>query len=56
MREEMRADIRDMRDDMRAEMREMREEMRRNHQQLLAALINHSHDATGQAVFLNPAA
>ena len=48
--------MREMRNDIREEMREMREEMRRNHQQLLAALINHSHDATGQAVFLDPAA
>ena len=53
-REELRAEMREMREEIRAEMREMREEMRRNHEQLLIALANHSHDETGQATFRNP--
>lgn len=35
-------------------MRARRPGQQRNHEQLLAALAGHTHDAAGQAVFRNP--
>ena len=52
--EQLQVQVRDVRDEMRDEMSNLREEMRRNHQQLLAALANHSHDEQGHAVFRMP--
>ena len=40
--------------DVREEMKDLRDEMRRNHQQLLVALANHSHDEQGHAIFRMP--
>ena len=39
---------------MREGFREFREEMRRSNQQLLLALVNHSHTEGGQAIFTLP--
>ncbi len=55
IRQEMREEMSSLRDEMREEMGALRDEMRRNHQQLLIALANHSHDEQGHAVFRMPA-
>ena len=55
LRDEMREEMSSLRDEMREEMGALRDEMRRNHQQLLIALANHSHDEQGHAVFRMPA-
>lgn len=56
--EDLRKEMREMRNEIREEMREMRsellEEMRHGNQQLLLALVNHSHDAGGQPMFRVP--
>ena len=57
MREEMaqlRADMAQLRADMREDMAQLREDFRRSHQQLMLALVNHSHREDGQAVFTAP--
>lgn len=54
VRDEMRDEMSNLREEMRDDMNNLREEMRRNHQQLLAALANHSHDEQGHAVFRMP--
>ena len=57
MREDMaqlRADMAQLRADMREDMAQLREDFRRSHQQLMLALVNHSHREDGQAVFTAP--
>ena len=57
MREDMaqlRADMAQLRADMREDMVQLREDFRRSHQQLMLALVNHSHREDGQAVFTAP--
>ena len=55
VREEMQTGFREVREEMREGFREFREEMRRSNQQLLLALVNHSHAEGGQAIFTLPA-
>ena len=52
--EQLQVQMRDVREEMREEMKDLRDEMRRNHQQLLVALANHSHDEQGHAIFRMP--
>ena len=47
MRSEFKADMTQMRD-------ELREDFRRSHQQIMLALVNHSHRPDGPAVFTLP--
>ena len=59
---ELRADVkgdiaefrREHREDMARLSQELREEFRRSHQQVMLALVNHSHRDDGQAVFTLP--
>ena len=54
LREELKADMSQLRADMREDNAQLREEFRRSHQQLMLALVNHSHREDGQAVFTLP--
>ena len=58
IRSELKADIDAAKEEMRTEIRRSRdeviEEIRRSHQQIMLALINHSHRPDGQAVFTAP--
>ena len=45
---------REHREDMARLSHELREEFRRSHQQIMLALVNHSHREDGQAVFTLP--
>ena len=54
LREELKADMAQLRSDFREDMAQLREDFRRSHQQLMLALINHSHNDDGQAVFTAP--
>ena len=44
----------EIRNEMKAEMAQLREDFRRSHQQIMLALVNHSHREDGQAVFTAP--
>ena len=52
--EQLQVQVRDTREEMSNDMNKLREDMHRNHQQLLVALANHSHDEQGHAVFRMP--
>ena len=58
LRNEFKAEIAQLRNEFKAEMAQLREELRddfrRSHQQLMLALVNHSHQTDGQAVFTLP--
>ncbi len=62
LRNELKSEIAQLRNELRnefkAEMAQLREELRddfrRSHQQLMLALVNHSHQTDGQAVFTLP--
>ena len=54
LRNEFKADFAQLRADMREDMAQLREEFRRSHQQIMLALVNHSHNDDGQAVFTLP--
>ena len=54
LREEFRADNAQLREEFRADNAQLREEFRRSHQQIMLALVNHSHRDDGQAVFTLP--
>ena len=54
LREEFREDNARLREEFRTEMAELHKEFRRSHQQLMLALVNHSHRDDGQAVFTAP--
>ena len=54
LREELKADMAQLRSDFREDMAQLREDFRRSHQQLMLALVNHSHNEEGQAVFTAP--
>ena len=41
-------------DQLTGQIQELREEIRRGHQQVLQALVNHSHDENGHPVFRVP--
>ena len=41
-------------DQLTGQIQELREEVRRGHQQVLPALVNHSHDENGSPVFRVP--
>ena len=54
LRDELKADMAQLRADMREDMAQLREDFRRSHQQLMQALVNHSHREDGQAMFTLP--
>ena len=58
LRSEFKADMAQLRSELRnefkAEMAQLRDDFRRSHQQLMLALVNHSHQTDGQAVFTLP--
>ena len=54
LREELKADMAQLRADMREDNAQLREDFRRSHQQIMLALVNHSHREDGQAVFTLP--
>ena len=54
LRDELKADIAQLRTDMNAGFASLREEIRHSHQQIMLALVNHSHREDGQAVFTLP--
>ena len=54
LRSDFREDMAQLRSDFREDMAQLREDFRRSHQQLMLALINHSHNDDGQAVFTAP--
>ena len=54
LRNELKADNAQLRADIREDMAQLREEFRRSHQQIMLALVNHSHREDGQAVFTLP--
>lgn len=54
LRSEVKAEIAQLREDMKADNALLREEFRRSHQQIMLALINHSHRDDGQTVFTMP--
>lgn len=56
LREEIRGLSEEIREDIRRFELEFEDSSNRNHQQLREALINHSHDADGPAVFRAPPA
>ena len=51
---QLRADMREDMTHLREDMAQLREEFRRSHQQIMLALVNHSHNDDGQAVFTLP--
>ena len=53
-KEDMAEFLREHREDMARLSHEPREEFRRSHQQIMLALVNHSHREDGQAVFTLP--
>ena len=54
LRQEQREDMAELREDMAQLRQELLAEFRRSHQQLMLALVNHSHNEEGQAVFTAP--
>ncbi len=54
LRADMREDMAQLRADMREDMAQLRADFRRSHQQIMLALVNHSHREDGQAVFTLP--
>ena len=54
LRADMREDMAQLRADMREDMAQLREDFHRSHQQIMLALVNHSHREDGQAVFTLP--
>lgn len=54
LRAEVKGDIAEFRREHREDMAQLREEFRRSHQQIMLALVNHSHREDGQAVFSLP--
>ena len=58
LRAELKQDIaefrREHKEDMARLSQELRDEFRRSHQQIMLALVNHSHREDGQAVFTLP--
>ena len=54
LREEMSRQGAEAREEMARQRSELLEEMRRGNQQLLLALVNHSHDGGGQPIFRLP--
>ncbi len=54
LRTEMKGDMAEFRREHREDMAQLREEFRRSHQQIMLALVNHSHREDGQAVFSLP--
>ena len=54
LRVDMREEMAQLRADMREDMAQLREEFRRSHQQIMLALVNHSHRDDGQAMFTLP--
>ena len=57
-KDELRQEISDAKDELRQEITtakdEVLREIRRSHQQLVLTLVNHTHNANGQAVFTVP--
>ena len=51
---QLRADNAQLRADMREDNAQLREDFRRSHQQIMLALVNHSHRDDGQTVFTLP--
>ena len=49
-----REDYNELRNEFRADMAQLREDFRRSHQQIMLALVNHSHRPDGQPVFTLP--
>ena len=49
-----REDHNELRNELKADNAQLREEFRRSHQQIMLALVNHSHREDGQAVFTLP--
>ena len=54
LRAEVKGDIAEFRREHREDMAQLREDFRRSHQQIMMALVNHSHRDDGQAVFALP--
>ena len=54
LRNELKADNAQLREDFKADMTQLRDDFRRSHQQLMLALVNHTHRGDGQAVFTLP--
>ena len=54
LRNEFKADMAQLRADIREDMAQLRAEFRHSHQQIMLALVNHSHREDGQAVFALP--
>ena len=54
LRTEMKEEMGQLRVEIREELAEFREEFRRSHQQIMLALVNHSHREDGRAVFTIP--
>ena len=54
LRTDMREDMAQLRADVREDMAQLRAEFRHSHQQIMLALVNHSHREDGQTVFALP--
>ena len=54
LREEYKADMAQLRREFREDLAQLREDFGRSHQQLMLALVSHSHGEDGQAVFTAP--
>ena len=54
LRNDAKVDMERLRNDVKADNAQLREDFRRSHQQLMLALVNHSHRDDGSAVFTAP--